>query len=317
MKPSNLRRSGTLQATAPHGGARNTTPPETAEDAEEDEYGYEVEDDGVYDDDYKAYMQQHSQGQQYASSPLGSAGWTPGNDWRVVTNSVFPNNGGIGSNHNAAIDEVQRALSTLEIASSNNNLNQMYQGHQNIGNYQAGQSSHPPRFNPSHPPPSQAPGVRNGGSNGNGNRTVELGTDLEGRKTPQAQSGGSSYTQQQYNQPQDSRAPSSRGSWDQKDRMLNNRTSNSNLQYGFQHGGKSDNGSGVPNVPSLPQQYLQQPRITSGSSFGQGGGAQQQVSGSAQLSGQGLLSTPIDVPSLIATKGYNPANFDIRPQFVR
>jgi YTH domain-containing family protein len=318
--PSNLRRSGTLQATAPH--ARNATPPNTTESVEEDEYGYEVEDDGNYDDEYAEYMQQHGQGQQYAASPLGSAGWTPGNDWRTAANSGFSNNGG----QNVAIDEVQRALSALEIASNNNNnLGQMYQAHQSIGNYQAGQSSHPPRFNPTHPPPPQVPGVRNGGNNGNngnngnGGRTLDVVTDLDGRKTPQAQSGGSNYMQQQqYPHQQDSRTPSSRGSWDQKDRMLGNRTSNPNLQYGYQHGGKGDSGSSVPNVPTIPQQFLQQqPRMTGASSFGQsGGGQQQQGSGTSQASGQTLVS-PIDLPTLIATKGYNPANFDIRPQFVR
>ena len=29
-----------------------------------------------------------------------------------------------------------------------------------------------------------------------------------------------------------------------------------------------------------------------------------------------FANTPIDVPSLIATKGYNPATFDTRPTFV-
>jgi YTH domain-containing family protein len=311
MKPSNLRRSGTLQATAPHG--RNATPPDTTESVEEDEYGYEVEGDENYDAEYSEYMQQHAQA-QYPSSPLGSVssvGWTPGNDWRAAANSGFSNNGG---NQNVAIDEVQRALSVLEIAS--NNLG--YQAHQNVGNYQAGQSSHPPRFNPTHPPPPQVPGIRNGGNNGtngsNGGRTLDVVTDLDGRKTPQAQPGGSNYIQQQqYQQQQDSRTPSSRGNWDQKDRMLGNRTSNPNLQYNYQQGGKGDN---VPNVPPIPQQFLQQqPRLTGGSSFAQGAGGQQGT-GSGQASGQSLMS-PIDLPTLIATKGYNPANFDTRPQFVR
>ena len=312
MNPSNLKRSGTLQAAAP-AHTRNTTPPDTTESVEEDEYGYEVEAEGAYEDEYAEYMQQ---GQQYPASPLNSGGWTPGTEWRAATNSGFSNNGG---NQNVAIDEVQRALSALEIASNtNNNVGQMYQAQQNIGNYQAGQSSHPPRFNPAHPPPSLAPGSRNGGNNGNngnGSRTLDVVADLEGRKTPQAQSGGSNYMQQ-YQQQQDSRSPSSRGSWDQKDRMLGNRTSNPNLQYGFQQSGKGDSGSGVPSVPPIPQQYLQQPRMSTGSAFGLSG-VQQQNSGSGQVSGQSLISTPIDVPSLIATKGYNPANFDVRPQFVR
>lgn len=321
MNPSTLRRSGTLQATAPV-NTRIATPPDTTESVEEDEYGYEVEEDGAYDDEYAEYMQQQGQGQQFASSP-GSAGWTPGNEWRAASNSGFSNSGGNGGNQNAAIDEVQRALSALEIASNNNNnLSQMYQNHQNIGNYQAGQSSHPPRFNPTHPPPSLTPGLRNGGSNGNngnGGRALDTVADLEGRKTPQAQSGASNYIQQQqYQQQQDSRNSSSRGSWDQKDRMLGNRISNPNLQYGYQQAGKGDSGSGAPNVPPIPQQFLQQqPRMTGGSSFSQGGGGQQQGSGSGLASGPALMTTPVDLPTLVATKGYNPANFDTRPQFVR
>jgi hypothetical protein len=321
---SNLKRSGTLQASTP-AHSRNATPPDTSESVEEDEYGYDA-DEGPYDDEYHSYMLQQGQGQgqgqgqQYATT-LGPSGWTPGNDWRSAASSGFSNSGGNGGSQSANIDEVQRALSALEIASIHNNLGHVYQNQQTIGNYQAGQSSHPPRFNPTHPPPSQAPGVRNGGgNNGNGSRKPDLAPDLEGRRTPQASSGGSNYMQQQqqqYQQRQESRTPSSRGSWDQKDRILGNRTSNQNLQYGYQHGGKVDSGPSVPNVPPIPQQYLQQqPRMTGGSSFSQGAGGQQQVTGSGQAPGQALVSAPIDVPSLIAAKGYNPANFDIRPQLV-
>jgi hypothetical protein len=39
-------------------------------------------------------------------------------------------------------------------------------------------------------------------------------------------------------------------------------------------------------------------------------------SGNGGQSLQGFVNSPIDVPSLIALKGYNPSNFDIRPQFV-
>jgi hypothetical protein len=322
MNSSNLRRSGTLQASTP-AHSRTTTPPDTSEGVEEDEYGYEG-DERPYEDGYTEYLPQQGQGQgqQYATTPLGPTGWTSGNEWRSAANSGFSNNGGNGGSLSATIDEVQQALSALEIASNNSNLGHMYQAQQTIGNYQAGQSSHPPRFNPTHPPPPQAPGVRNGGNgnNGHGSRKLDLSPDLEGRRTPQAPSGGSNYMQQQqqYQQRQESRTPSSRGSWDQKDRMLGNRASNQNLQYGYQHGGKGDSGPAVPNVPPIPQQYLQQqPRMAGGSSFGQSGGGQQQVTGSSQAPGQALVSAPIDVPSLIAAKGYNPPNFDIRPTFVR
>jgi hypothetical protein len=31
---------------------------------------------------------------------------------------------------------------------------------------------------------------------------------------------------------------------------------------------------------------------------------------------QGTVTSPVDVPTLIATKGYNPVNFDTKPSFV-
>lgn len=307
-----LKRSGTLQAPMPaNANSQNTTPPDTSEAAEEDDYGYDEEDAGTYDDEYVRGQQQQYSG-QYAGSPIGRhSPWAPSNEWRAT-------GGYAGGNQNPTIDDVQRALSTLELASNNQGgLTQAYQTHQNTGNYQAGQSAHPPRFNPTHPPPAQAPGMRNNSNNGNGSRQPQ---DLEGRKTPQSQ-GGPAYMQQQPYQQQDNRTPSASGSWSDKDRILGTRTSNPNLQYGYQQGAKGS-GPGVPNVPQIPQQYLQQQtRMGSGSSFGQGGGAQQQGGGPAspgqQPSGQGFANTPIDVPSLIATKGYNPTNFEIRPQFVR
>jgi hypothetical protein len=338
MNSSGLKRSGTLQASAP-AHAHNPSPPETAEGVEEDEYGYDVEDTSAYDEDYaKQQYQQQTQGQHYAAaSPIGrTSPWTAANEWRSNSSSGFStSSGGHGGNQNVAIDDVQRALSALEIASNNTNQggqNTMYSNQSNIGNYQAGQSAHPPRFNPTHPPPAQAPGMRGAagnGGNGNNGRKLQLNTDLEGRKTPTAQQSGppylqqQQYQQQQHQHQQDNRSQTSGGSWDQKDRDLTGRSSNPNLQYGYQQGGKGS-GSGVPNVPAIPQQYIQQqqqqqPRM-GGGSFNQGGGGQQQQQGgggAGQTSNQGFVNTPIDVPSLIATKGYNPTNFDTRPQFVR
>jgi hypothetical protein len=107
--------------------------------------------------------------------------------------------------------------------------------------------------------------------------------------------------------------------WDQKERFVGGRGSNTNLQYMYTQGpqGRPD-GAGIPNVPPIPSQYLQQQ--TSGQSQrpgvntlghpgqGQGGNGGQPL--------QGFINSPIDVPSLIASKGYNPSNFDIRPAFV-
>ena len=83
----------------------------------------------------------------------------------------------------------------------------------------------------------------------------------------------------------------------------------------------------MPSVPPIPQQYLSQ----AGSSQPQGNGAGRAGLGvatnfapnspsimpSGQTPVQGFVNTPVDVPSLIATKGYNPANFDTRPAFAR
>jgi len=360
---SSLKRSGTLQTPVPvHTVPQSPTPP----DATEEEY---IEDTNTYEEEY--YVKPSQQG-QYPTSTMGrSSPWTPGNEWRTPAGSGFSTSSG-NSGSNVGVDDVQRALSALEIASNNSsstnqNQNQLYQNN-NPGSYQAGQSAHPPRFNPSHPPPAQAPGRRNGnggngefgnGSNNNdggSSRTLQLVTDFDGRKTPLSQPGhggptsSSAYVhnqqqqqpqQQQYQQHQqsrDDRAQTAGGiSWDQKDRILGGRSSNPNLQYGYQQGqgqgGQQGGKGGVPNVPPIPQQYLQQqqqqqqggvPRPGVTTSFGQQSGVGQGQAGMGQggmgggtgQSPQGFANTPIDVPSLIATKGYNPANFDIRPQFV-
>ncbi|KAG6877007.1 hypothetical protein C0992_011117 [Termitomyces sp. T32_za158] len=243
-KPSSgLKRSGTFQAPMPppH-NSQNNTPPDTPENNEEAEYNYE-EDPNYYDEAYGGVQQPANQGY----SPIGrQSPWAPQNEWRTVGGFV----GGNGSNQNIAIDDVQRALSALEIAS---NQGGQYQTQQNTASYQGGQSAYPPRFNPAYPPPAQAPGMRNSGNNGNGNgRDLRLAANTEGRKTPVTQ--GGSYPQQQYQQ--DARSQSSGGSWDNKDHSLNTRSSNPNLQYGYQPSGKG--GSSVPSVPPIPQQYLPQ-----------------------------------------------------------
>ncbi|KAG6862092.1 hypothetical protein C0995_007222 [Termitomyces sp. Mi166 len=317
-----LKRSGTFQAPMPppH-NSQNNTPPDTStpESAEEAEYDYD-DDSNAYDDAYGGVQQTSNQGY----SPIGrQSPWGPPNEWRAVGGPGYI--GGNGSNQNTAIDDVQRALSALEIASNQGGQYQPQQ-QQNTGSYQGGQSAHPPRFNPAYPPPVQAPGLRNNsnnGNNGNGNgRDLRLVTNMEGRKTPVSQ--GGSYPQQQYQQ-QDTRSQPSGGSWDNKDRSLTSRSSNPNLQYGYQQGGKGG-GSTIPNVPSIPQQYLQQQqqqhqsRVSNQAPYTQTGGQQGQQQQQQQQggSGQGFsVTTPIDVPSLIATKGYNPTNFDIRPQFAR
>jgi hypothetical protein len=253
----------------------------TAGREEEDyEYTYAVEDPASYDP-YDPYGGPTSP--LGRSSPWGSAGSSSGSagDWRTP-------GGPAGGN---AIDDVQRALSSLEISNSG---------------APGGQSAHPPRFNPPHQQPPQAPGTR-GGNGGNGNSKLQHITDFEGRKTPTSQS-----------------------------QTLSGGVSNPNLQYAYsQHqknpsGGSAGSGERIPNVPLIPTQYLQQnqqqqlqgsqqPRLGIATSF-VGGQNQQGQTKDTLPTGQTpvqAFNTPIDVSSLIATKGYNPSAFDIRPQFAR
>nr|GAT58150.1 predicted protein [Mycena chlorophos] len=248
---SGLRRSGTLQTPLP---AHHARPSEPAE---------EVEDEQVYEDEQEVYDESEYYAKQQQQpgpvSPIGRLSpWTSngGADWRAPA----PNN------FSGGVDDVQRALSSLDIGGGG--------GYGNIG---AGQSAHPPRFNPAHPPPAQTPGMRgNNGNNGNGGRKLDLVTEYDGRKTPVGQASGGYGQQQQYGgQP------------------LGLRTSNPNLQYAYQQQQAS---KGQP-VPPLPQQY------------------QQQRAPSAPPPAQGFAA--IDVPTLIATKGYNPTSFDLRPSYAR
>ncbi|KAJ7827752.1 YT521-B-like domain-containing protein [Mycena olivaceomarginata] len=57
-------------------------------------------------------------------------------------------------------------------------------------------------------------------------------------------------------------------------------------------------------VPPIPQQYMHQQQ-------------QQQRVPSGQTPTGGFVNTPVDVPSLIASKGYNPTEFNLRPNFAR
>jgi hypothetical protein len=56
---------------------------------------------------------------------------------------------------------------------------------------------------------------------------------------------------------------------------------------------------------------MQAPRL----GFAQGQMQQSQSDNNLQ-SLSGFLSSPVDLPTLVATKGYNPQHFDVRPQFV-
>jgi hypothetical protein len=103
-------------------------------------------------------------------------------------------------------------------------------------------------------------------------------------------------------------------SWEQKDKLLHQRTSNPNLNYRFDQGRKGN----IPNVPPIPTQYLNQNQP--GGQAPRMGNSSNQVHPQGDNNGQpvpGFINSPVDVPSLIAGKGYNPPNFDVRPGFVR
>jgi len=308
----------------PH--SQSSTSPDTSEQPEEEECVYEAEDPA--EDEYYA-RQQQQQHQQYSNSSIGrSSPWSSGNEWRQ---GYTGNNGG----GNAAIDDVQRALSTLELASNQSTVSNLQQG--GYGNYQhTGQTTHPPRFNPNQgtQPQHHSTGLRgngaDGGYNGNNNSAgnghrVPPGNDFDGRQTPLSQSQRGYTQQQQYGQQRDER-----------DQGLRGRSSIPNMQYGYQQSGgghiKSGSASSsnagaqpesVPGVPPIPLQYLQQQtgQGTQGGRPGLGVATTFTTSNAPVPSGQTpvqpFANTPIDVPSLIATKGYNPATFDTRPQFAR
>ncbi|KAI0053885.1 YTH-domain-containing protein [Auriscalpium vulgare] len=319
MASAGLKRAGTLQTSIRPPGHHPQTPSPTGADEE-----YTEGSQGHEDDSY--FARQASSGQQYPTSPIGRSPWsTPSNDWR-------PPGAGASNINNAGIDDVQRALSSLDIGSQA----QAYPP----ANFPGGQAGQPPRFNAgqgAQPQQQGPPGIRNP-SNGNGSgqntgggaRKLQLVTDLDERKASLTGSNsgpvsasayvptiGHGVAQQGHQQrpsgDRDEHAFTASGTWDQKERILSNRTSNPNMGYGYgqqQGGGRGPN---VPNVPPIPTQFLnqQQPNMRIGAN------SQGQPMGGINAQASGILTSPIDVPSLIASKGYNPTNFDIRPTFAR
>lgn len=286
-----LRRSGTLQATMKHSnlsqGDQSPSPPN-----DEDEYADDGH-SGPYADD--AYVRPPGQ-QQSATSPVARGSpWNAPGEWRTPGGSISST----GSNN---IDDVQRALSNFEL--SGNNYNQ-----------QAGYVNAPPRFATSQSV-SQGQNVRNGqnglpGTLNNDNRGVP--TSFGGRKTPV---GSGSYPEPIGRHQRGPSAPddrSSSGNWEAKERVLSGRSSNPNLQYNYAQLQQARPGiGGVPNVPAIPQQYVNQqgaPRMAPPVTVQQ---MQQPQAQAAPSFGSG----PVDVPTLVTGKGYNPADFDIKPSFV-
>lgn len=131
---------------------------------------------------------------------------------------------------------------------------------------------------------------------------------------------------------------SSAGQWEQKERAVVGRSSNPNLSGSYRNGGGNGGNTGIPNVPPIPPQFLnnqgQAPRLGQNpSNFGVvgGGGGQhgqnQNVSSNGTaattsatqfpIRSENVITSPVDIPTLLATKGYNPVDFDIKPPYAR
>ena len=182
--------------------------------------------------------------------------------------------------------------------------------------------------------------MRGSGGSGNGaQRKLQLVTDLDNQLQQGSVQSASAYVppighglpqnqpQRQNDrddqQPQRDRAFTASGSgpWDAKERLIGGRMSNPNLNNMYQ---AKNGGPGIPSVPPIPSQYLSQgqgPRMglataSQGNQQSPDGRGSSQGSNTQSPPGDNFLTSPIDVPTLIATKGYNPAEFDTRPPSV-
>ncbi|KAL5511320.1 hypothetical protein ACEPAH_4536 [Sanghuangporus vaninii] len=320
----NLRRSGTLQAHMERPHAASSASPPSPLDNEED-FADEVYSEEDYQ--YALLQQQHQQQQQsYGHTPTSSIGRS--SPWSTSNNA---NEWKYGNNNNgsSAIDDVQRAMSALELSSAN-----LSQQNQNFANSGANQGL-PPRLNQHGGAIGQGAGLHrssnsigNGSSNGNeigigmgmaqrgGPDKLSLVTDLDtssiksgpssaGTNVPSVGHGNGFMHQVQRN---------SNDPWEQNKRPLGARTSNPNLQQNMR--GNFD-ASGLPPNPPVPAQYLGQQdvqRLGPTGSFGQT--IRSPAPNGVQIP-SGFVATPLDVPSLVAAKGYNPTTFDCKPAFAR
>ena len=315
MAPAGLRRAGTLQTQIRPPGHHPQTPSPTGADEEFAETGHE-------DDSYFAHQASVQGQQQYPTSPISRSPWsTPSNEWRSsgATSTL------VASNNGSSIDDVQRALSSLDI----NNQAQGYSAAALSGS----QSNHPPRFNPSQS--QQLAALRGPAPNdddGSNSRKLQLITNLDERGGQLAGGSSGPVSASAYVPPighglpqpstsagqqqrggtgeHDDRAFTASGTWDQKERVLQTRTSNPNINYGYNTQQQQAKTQGIPNVPAIPAQFLnQQQNLRLGLNT--------QMGNLGVMPGQpGIITSPIDVPTLVATKGYNPPNFDTRPAFV-
>ena len=356
-----LKRAGTLQ-----------TPPIKTHQSQGYSSGQSPSPTGAEEDEHDQEEEPHFPGAQGGyppsigkSSPWGTPGATGNHDWRTPVGPVTP-----GNIHNAGMDEVSRALSTLE-------LNQAYQS---SGNYQPSQG--PPRFNLNHPSAQHQQNLRRGSQSGastpglpnnpgNGGRNLNLAADINDGRSQGLSQGVGPASASAYmpaighglaqREPSDLRGQggnglsgggerhqrdraltaSSAGQREPKERVLAGRSSNPNLSGSYRNGGSNGGNSGIPNVPPIPPQFLgnqgQAPRLGQNQNNfgvvggGSGGGQHDQNQGGG-INGNGigtnasatqfpirsenLITSAVDVPTLLATKGYNPVEFDIKPPCV-
>lgn len=294
---SGLRRSGTLHTPMPPHHQSQTSP--EVQPSEEEYTTETIEQDECYNQN-----QNHPTNSVGCQSPWGAGSNSNQNtEWR--------NNAGPAqvSSQKLAIDDVQRALSTLEIARASGVHPTIQYGGVGAG---TGQSLHPPRFNPKHPPPLQPPGAPRLQQNND----PQLMSEFEGRKTPLATSTSRSGSGSTYYQNSKRSGQSDERAWEGREPALSAGGSNSHLHHGDHNknsspsslgGGVGNGNETIPNVPPTPWQYIQQPQRMSNS----------QNSNQTVPDVQQLLTTSIDVPTLIATKGYNPPTFDNKPAFAR
>lgn len=325
-----MKRSGTLQAQIERPGTSTETPSPPQNEEEYYDEGFGPDEDIIYLPQPPSMNQSPS----YLQTTFGrdNSLWkTQENDWRTIASS----NGLNSPNHGIAIDDVQRALSSLELSSSDSQSHFVSNANydQNRGN------AHPPRFNHGQSQP-QAPAMRrerhaNSNSHNdtlqqtNRSNMLQLG-DIDNGKNYNISNLSGTLTPIGHNIAMMQSASSQRNirdreglyatsnAWDQKERMLNTGNSNSNVQYDTTYGADL----GLTSTSPAPTHFLPQgasaPRLGVNTNFAQSTQSNNQNIiglGNTQQS-LGFLSSPIDVPSLIASKGYNPTQFDIQPPFV-
>jgi YTH domain-containing family protein len=312
MASAGLRRAGTLQNQGRTHGHQPQTPSPTGADEEFTEGSAGREDESYFE------PQASNQGQQHPTSPINRSPWsTPSNEWR----SSGGNGNLVGSNNgSSAIEDLQRGLSSMDI-------NNQY----SAATFSGAQSNHPPRFNPNQP--QQYTALRSTAQNdSDASRKLQLVTNLDERGNQITGSSSGPVSASAYVPPighpqstgqqqrggtgePDDRAITASGTWDQKERVLHTRTSNPNINFVSNAQQQQQRGQGIPSVPPIPSQFLQanqQQNFRLGLNTQLGGG------GLGVLGAQpGILTSPVDIPTLIANKGYNPQNFDTRPSFVR